>query len=180
MLQICLAEAGFSCVCKRRIHKATCQLHTQSFVLPIHILAVCQMGLGGIRNGESSFFQEEQQGPSVKNGLQAAALAQTSEAWPHSWAGRWCFLQDIAILEPCGIGSARRCETGVGAVFPALFCWELMVQPARAGRGPRFHHQVLIRARHDTLCCMGPSGGLGPRTPWGDAEPGSLFPSKPS
>lgn len=152
VLQICLTDRFCMCAQERWIHKGNCQLNAQSSVPPIRILAVCRMGLGGIRSGKSSYFQEEQQVTSVKTGLQAAALAQTSEAWPHLWASHWC-LQDVAIFEPCGIGSARKREIGVGAVFPTLRCREPMVQPARQSEeGLRSHHQVLIQARHDTLC----------------------------
>jgi len=121
VLQICLIEAGFACVCKRWIHKGNCRLYAQSSVLPIRILAVCRVGLGGIKNGKSS------------------------KAWPHPWAGHWC-LQAVAILEPCGIRSARKREIGVSTAFPALCYRELMVQPARQSEeGLQSHHQVLIQ-----------------------------------
>lgn len=66
-------------MCKGWFHMENCQLHAQFSVLPTRIPAVYQMDLGGIRNGKSSFLQEEQQVSSVKNGLQAVDFPQTSE-----------------------------------------------------------------------------------------------------
>lgn len=67
------------CVCKRWIHVGICQWSAQSPVLPICIPPVCQMGLGGLRSGKSSFFQEEQQVLSIKKEIEVASSAKLVE-----------------------------------------------------------------------------------------------------
>lgn len=121
-----------------------------SVLCPSHPYPGCM--LDGFRRDKKWEVILLPRGTAVKNVLQAAALAQTIEAWPHLWADRWC-LQEVAVLEPHGIGSSRKCATGVGAVFPALCCRDPMVQPARhSEEGLRSHHQVLIQAGRDTFC----------------------------
>lgn len=83
-------------------------------VLPIRASAVRQVGFGGIKKVKSSFFQEEQQVPSVKNGLQAAARAQASEAGPNLWAGHWGLLFSSPVASGqrgSGIGVSAHAQT---------------------------------------------------------------------
>lgn len=95
------------CVCKRWIHVGICQWSAQSPVLPICIPPVCQMGLGGLRSGKSSFFQEEQQVLSmIEKKDRGSHLSKTGGAWPCPWAGGWS-LHDITFLSPMEPGQQR-------------------------------------------------------------------------
>lgn len=70
---------------------------------------------------------------------------------------------------------------GCWCSVPALL-WQGASGPA-SEEGLWSHHQVLIQVRHDALCWMGPSGGLGPCTPCGGCwagDPLTFHPSRPS
>lgn len=110
-------------------------------VLCPSVSQLCQIGFGGIKKLKSSFSQKDQRVPTDKNGFQAAARAQASEAGPDLWAG-WCLL----FVSPVALGE-RGGGVGVRTHSQILLQGSDGSASQAEPGGAQSHQQLLTQAR---------------------------------